>query len=107
MPATEPPRHVLVFVTAEFLESEGMLHILQETGAIAGHQEDWEKIVEAAENSGGFALAAGDPRYHLVLAQALDSCAHFCIIYAAVYNSACSGTRTLAHHWTAILKCDE
>ena len=56
MPTAEPRRHVLVFVTAEFLESEGMLHILQETGAIAGHEKDWEKIVEAAESSGGFAL---------------------------------------------------
>jgi hypothetical protein len=56
MSSTEPQRHVLIWVTAEFLESEGMLHILQESGALAGHEEDWEKIVQAAENTGGFAL---------------------------------------------------
>ena len=33
-----------------------MLQILQESGAIPGQAQDWEKIVEAAENSGGFAL---------------------------------------------------
>ena len=51
-----PSRHVLVWVDAEFLESEGMLHILQESGAITGGEQDWEKLVAAAENSGGFAL---------------------------------------------------
>ncbi len=51
-----PNRHVLVWVDAEFLESEGMLHILQESGVIAGGEQDWEKLVAAAENSGGFAL---------------------------------------------------
>ena len=51
-----PSRHVLVWVDAEFLESEGMLHILQESGAIAGGEQDWEKLVAAAEDSGGFAL---------------------------------------------------
>ena len=56
MSTIEPRRHVLVWVAAEFLESEGMLHILQESGAISGQEKDWEKIVEAAENSGGFAL---------------------------------------------------
>src|SRR6266851_4846973 len=30
----------------------------------------------------------GDQRYPLVLAQAFDSCAHYCIIYASVYNRA-------------------
>ena len=34
-----------------------MLHILQESGAVPGQEKDWEKIVEACENSGGFALA--------------------------------------------------
>ena len=57
MSTTEPRRHVLVWVAAEFLESEGMLHILQESGAVPGQEKDWEKIVEACENSGGFALA--------------------------------------------------
>jgi hypothetical protein len=56
MATIQPSRHVLVWVDAEFLESEGMLHILQESGAIAGGEEDWEKLVAAAENSGGFAL---------------------------------------------------
>lgn len=51
-----PSRHVLVWVDAEFLESEGMLHILKESGAITGGEEDWEKLVAAAEDSGGFAL---------------------------------------------------
>ena len=56
---------MLVWVAAEFLESEGMLHILQESGAIPGQEQDWEKLVEAAENSGGFALGGQlvDP-YH-------------------------------------------
>jgi hypothetical protein len=57
MSTTEPRRHVLVWVAQEFLESEGMLHILQESGAVPGQEKDWEKIVEACENSGGFALA--------------------------------------------------
>ena len=57
MSTTETRRHVLVWVTKEFLESEGMLHILQESGAVPGQEKDWEKIVEACENSGGFALA--------------------------------------------------
>ena len=56
MSTIEPRRHVLVWVAAEFLESEGMLHILHESGAISTQDKDWEKIVEAAENSGGFAL---------------------------------------------------
>jgi hypothetical protein len=51
-----PSRHVLVWVDAEFLESEGMLHILQESGVITGGEENWEKLVAAAEDSGGFAL---------------------------------------------------
>jgi len=57
MSTTESRRHVLVWVAKEFLESEGMLHILQESGAVPGQEKDWEKIVEACENSGGFALA--------------------------------------------------
>ena len=56
MAALLPSRHVLVWVDAEFLESEGMLHILQESGAITVREEDWEKIVAAAEDSGGYAL---------------------------------------------------
>lgn len=51
-----PSRHVLVWVDAEFLESEGMLHVLQESGTITGGEQDWEKLVAAAEDSGGFAL---------------------------------------------------
>lgn len=57
MSTIEPRRHVLVWVAAEFLESEGMLHILHESGAIPYPDQTWEKIVEAAENSGGFALS--------------------------------------------------
>jgi hypothetical protein len=56
MATTLPSRHVLVWVDAEFMESEGMLHILQESGAIGGGEQDWEKLVAAAEDSGGFAL---------------------------------------------------
>src|SRR3954469_5800801 len=56
MATIDPRRHVLVWVAAEFLESEGMLHILHESGAIPGREQDWEKIVAAAEDSGGFAI---------------------------------------------------
>ena len=56
MANVQPYRHVLVWVAAEFLESEGMLHILHESGAIPAQEQDWEKIVAAAEDSGGFAL---------------------------------------------------
>jgi len=56
MATIDPRRHVLVWVAAEFLESEGMLHILHESGAIPGQEQDWEKIVAAAEDSGGFAI---------------------------------------------------
>jgi len=41
MSTTEPRRHVLVWVAQEFLESEGMLHILQESGAVPGQEKDW------------------------------------------------------------------
>jgi hypothetical protein len=58
MATTLPSRHVLVWVDAEFLESEGMLHILKESGVITGGEQDWEKLVAAAEDSGGFALGA-------------------------------------------------
>jgi hypothetical protein len=57
MSTTEPRRHVLVWVAAEFLESEGMLHILHEFGSISGSEKSWEKIVAGAEDSGGFALS--------------------------------------------------
>jgi len=56
MATIQPSRHVLVWVDAEFLESEGMLHILKEAGVITGGEQDWEKLVAAAEDSGGFAL---------------------------------------------------
>jgi len=52
----ETPRHALVWITKDFLESEGMLRILEETGMMADRSGDWEKVVEAAENTGGFAL---------------------------------------------------
>jgi hypothetical protein len=54
---TEPRRHVLVWVAAEFLESEGMLHILHESGSMPSEAKDWAKIVEGAEDYGGFALS--------------------------------------------------
>ncbi len=57
MASTFPSRHVLVWVDAEFLESEGMLHILKESGAITGGEKNWENLVAAAEDSGGFALS--------------------------------------------------
>ena len=57
MATTEDRRHVLVWVAAEFLESEGMLHILNECGTISAQVKDWEKIVEGAEDSGGYAIA--------------------------------------------------
>jgi hypothetical protein len=57
MATVQPSRHVLVWVDAEFLESEGMLQILQESGAITNREQDWEKLVAAAEDSGGFALS--------------------------------------------------
>ena len=53
----EANRYALVWVDKEFLESEGMLRILDETGMIAAQDADWEKIVEAAENTGGFAIS--------------------------------------------------
>jgi hypothetical protein len=52
----EKRRHAMVWVAPEFLESEGMLRILQETRVLPGDEAQWEKIVEAAENSGGFAI---------------------------------------------------
>lgn len=55
--ANESNRYALVWVDKGFLESEGMLRILDETGMIASQGADWEKLVEAAENTGGFALS--------------------------------------------------
>lgn len=54
--SSEKRLHALVWVDKEFLESEGMLHILHETGLIPDQTAGWESIVEAAENTGGFAL---------------------------------------------------
>jgi hypothetical protein len=56
MSHVDPRRQVLVWVTPEYLQSDGILHILQEARVIPGYEEDWSKILEAAENSGGFAL---------------------------------------------------
>jgi hypothetical protein len=56
MAHVDPRRHVLVWVTAEYIQSEGMLHILQEAGALPGSEPSWVKILEASENTGGFAL---------------------------------------------------
>ena len=57
----QPKRHVLVWVDKVFIESEGMLHLLEEAGVLvsnrASRQAGWEKIVEAAENTGGFAIS--------------------------------------------------
>ena len=57
----QPKRHVLVWVDKVFIESEGMLHLLEEAGVLvynrASRQSGWEKIVEAAENAGGFAIS--------------------------------------------------
>ena len=55
--SSEAHLHAMVWVDKEFLESEGMLHILHETGLIADKKADWETVVEAAENTGGFALS--------------------------------------------------
>lgn len=52
----EERKHVLVWVSEEFLHSSGMLRILEETGLIAaGAPED--RVAEAAERAGGCAVS--------------------------------------------------
>src|SRR5271169_195414 len=53
---TNESKHVLVWVSQEFLHSSGMLRILEETGLIeAGVSE--ERMAEAAEKAGGCAIS--------------------------------------------------
>lgn len=52
-----PDKHVLLWVAPEFLQSRGILRILEEVGAIvpkAGHPDE---IMEAAVRAGGFAIS--------------------------------------------------
>jgi hypothetical protein len=55
--STEARKHVLVWTAPEFLQSEGMLRLLQEVGLVPDLDEDGNKVLEAAENTGGFALS--------------------------------------------------
>ena len=55
--STESRKHVLVWTAPEVLQSEGMLRILEEVGLVPALDEDGNKVIEAAENTGGFALS--------------------------------------------------
>lgn len=56
MSHVDPRRHVMVWVAPEYIQSEGILQILQEAEVIPGHAQSWEKILEASQNTGGFGL---------------------------------------------------
>jgi len=45
---TEARKHVLIWVRQEFLQSPGMLQILQETGIFSNLEETWRELAEAA-----------------------------------------------------------
>ncbi len=53
---TEIRKHVLVWVAAEFLQSEGMLHILEEAGLFPVPETRIDKFFESLEQIGGFAM---------------------------------------------------
>jgi hypothetical protein len=54
---TGSQKHVLLWVAPEFLQSKGMLRILEEVGAIGLKTGQADEITEAAVRAGGFAIS--------------------------------------------------
>jgi hypothetical protein len=49
-------QHVLVWVAFEFLQSEGMIHVLRELKFLPDADRDLDALLESAEQIGGFGL---------------------------------------------------
>jgi len=54
---TGPEKHVLLWVSPEFLQSAGIIQILEQVGALGRTAGDVEEVAEAAVRSGGFAIS--------------------------------------------------
>lgn len=52
-----PEKHVLLWVAPEFLQSPGVIKILEQVGALDLKSGTTEEVMEAAARSGGFALS--------------------------------------------------
>lgn len=53
---SELRRHVLVWVSPEFLKSSGMIQLFTEAAIFAPPENDIEEYIRAAEAAGGFAM---------------------------------------------------
>jgi hypothetical protein len=49
-------KHVLLWVSSDFIESEGILQIMKEAGLLPTSQKDEEHLLESAEQISGFAV---------------------------------------------------
>jgi len=52
----EARKHVLLWLAPEFLQSEGMVRILHEAEFLSTREEEWDELIQSAEEAGGFAL---------------------------------------------------
>jgi len=53
---SETPRHVLIWVTPEFLRSSGMIQLFTEAGIFFPQGENLDEYIQGAVTSGGFAI---------------------------------------------------
>ncbi len=54
MPETR--KHVLLWVSSDFIESEGILQIMTEAGLLTPTEKEEQKLLESAEQISGFAV---------------------------------------------------
>ena len=52
----EARRHVLIWITPEFLKSSGMIQLFTEAGIFFPEGEDLDRYIESAVAAGGFAI---------------------------------------------------
>ena len=53
---SEPRRHVLIWVTPEFLRSSGMIQLFTEAGIFFPQGEELDEYMQSAVAAGGFAM---------------------------------------------------
>ncbi len=53
---SESPRHVLIWITPEFLKSSGMIQLFTEAGIVFPAGDQLEDYIQSAVNAGGFAV---------------------------------------------------
>ena len=53
---SEPLRHVLIWVSPEFLKSSGMVQLFTEAGIFLASGDDLSDYIQSAEDAGGFAM---------------------------------------------------